>query len=93
LVMAQHLNDLVLTQTGMSLNNNQLRILSGTLEGRSYRQIAQEAKVSETYLKKVAADLWQRLSPILGQPVAKSNLRSCLESMSHANNMAHVSNT
>ena len=92
-VMAQYLNDLVLTQTGMSLNNNQLRILSGTLEGRSYRQIAQEAKVSETYLKKVAADLWQRLSPILGQPVAKSNLRSCLESMLHANNMAHASNT
>lgn len=65
----------------MSLNNHQFRILSGTLEGRSYRQIAQEAQVSSTYLKKVAADLWQRLSPILGQPVGKANLRYCLESI------------
>lgn len=80
-LMLHQLNNLVLTQTGTSLNNLQLRILSGALEGRSYRQIAQEAKVSPTYLKKVAADLWQRLSPILGQPVGKANLRCCLESM------------
>lgn len=80
-LMLHQLNDLVLTQTGASLNNHQLRILSGVLEGRSYRQIAQEAQVSPTYLKKVAANLWQSLSPILGQPVDKSNLRSCLEAM------------
>ena len=81
LSLLKQLNCLILTQTGMSLNNHQFRILSGTLEGRSYRQIAQEAQVSSTYLKKVAADLWQRLSPILGQPVGKANLRYCLESI------------
>jgi AraC-like DNA-binding protein len=80
-LILHQLNDLVLTQTGASLNNHQLRILSGVLEDRSYRQIAQEAQVSPTYLKKVAANLWQSLSPILGQPVKKSNLRSCLEAM------------
>jgi AraC-like DNA-binding protein len=81
--LLQQLNHRVLAETGVSLNNNQFRVLSGALAGQSYEEIAWSAQVSAAYLKKVAADLWQWLSPILGQPIRKSNLRTVLESMLH----------
>jgi len=73
---------LVATETGVSLNYIQKVLLRESLleEQKSYAQIAEENKYSETYIKfSVAPKLWQLLSQAMGEKVNKKNFQALLE--------------
>jgi hypothetical protein len=73
---------LVATETGVSLNYIQKVLLRESLleHKKSYDQIAEENKYSESYIKfSVAPKLWQLLSQAMGEKVNKTNLPALLE--------------
>jgi hypothetical protein len=73
---------LVATETGVSLNYIQKVLLRESLldEPKSYAQIAEENKYSESYVKfSVAPKLWQLLSQAMGEKVNKKNFQALLE--------------
>jgi hypothetical protein len=73
---------LVATETGVSLNYIQKVLLRESLleHKKSYEQIAEENKYSESYIKcSVAPKLWQLLSQAMGEKVNKTNLPALLE--------------
>lgn len=73
---------LVATKTGFSLNYIQKVILRESLleNKKTYAQIAEENKYSESYIKfTVAPKLWQLLSRAIGEKVNKTNLPALLE--------------
>jgi hypothetical protein len=73
---------LVATETGVSLNYIQKVLLRESLleEQKSYAQIAEENKYSESYIKfSVAPKLWQLLSQAMGEKVNKKNFQVLLE--------------
>jgi hypothetical protein len=73
---------LVATETGVSLNYIQKVLLRESLleHKKSYAQIAEENKYSESYIKfSVAPKLWQLLSQAMGEKVNKTNFQALLE--------------
>src|SRR4028118_243254 len=73
---------LVATETGVSLNYIQKVLLRESLleHKKSYDQIAEQNKYSESYIKfSVAPKLWQLLSQAMGEKVNKTNLPALLE--------------
>src|SRR4028118_2429484 len=73
---------LVATETGVSLNYIQKVLLRESLleDKKTYAQIAEENKYSESYIKfSVAPKLWQLLSQAIGEKVNKTNLPALLE--------------
>jgi hypothetical protein len=73
---------LVATETGVSLNYIQKVLLRESLleDTKSYAQIAEENKYSESYIKfSVAPKLWQLLSQAMGEKVNKKNFQALLE--------------
>jgi hypothetical protein len=73
---------LVATETGLSLNYIQKVLLRESLleDKKTYAQIAEENKYSESYIKfSVAPKLWQLLSQAIGEKVNKTNLSALLE--------------
>lgn len=73
------LNSILKTKNlGDSLNDVQILVLSKCLEGQSYLQIAEVSGYDSDYIKKVGAQLWQKLSQALEIKVSKNNLRTAL---------------
>ncbi|MEG4810950.1 AAA-like domain-containing protein [Microcoleus sp. F8-D3] len=73
---------LVATETGVSLNYIQKVLLRESLleEQKSYAQIAEKNKYSESYIKfSVAPKLWQLLSQAMGKKVNKKIFQALLE--------------
>ncbi|MFZ9736456.1 MAG: AAA-like domain-containing protein [Prochlorotrichaceae cyanobacterium] len=80
--LVQFVETLVSHKTGNDLTFVQKVILRESLADtqKTYAQIAQEVRYSETYIKQlVAPKLWQLLSSILAEKVNKTNCRSLLE--------------
>jgi hypothetical protein len=73
LTLADHL---VYTNTGQHLDTLQEAILRGTIEGHTYKKIADENYISESHIKDVGAELWKSLSQSLGKEVNKKNVRA-----------------
>ena len=69
----------VFAKTGKHLDSLQKTILEGTLENRTYQQVADDYHCSKDHTKRVASELWKLLSDILGEDVKKANLKSVLE--------------
>ncbi|MFM5999073.1 MAG: ATP-binding protein [Dolichospermum sp.] len=63
---------------GQHLNDLQRAILEGTLQGRTYADIAKEHQHSEKYIKDSASKLWKSLSQAVGKKVNKFNVKSIL---------------
>jgi len=68
----------VFEHQGHHLNDLQRAILEGTLQGRSYADIATEHHHSEKYIKDSASKLWKSLSQAVGKKVNKFNVKSTL---------------
>jgi hypothetical protein len=68
----------VFEHQGQNLNDLQRAILEGTLQGRSYADIATEHHHSEKYIKDSASKLWKFLSQAVGKKVNKFNVKSTL---------------
>lgn len=68
----------VFEHQGRHLNDLQRAILEGTLQGRTYADIAKEQHRSEKYIKDSASKLWKSLSQAVGKKVNKFNINSTL---------------
>jgi WD40 repeat protein len=62
-----------------TLKDIQSAIALQVWEGNSYQKIGDELGYDPDYIKQMAAQLWQLLSGILGEKVAKSNFRAILQ--------------
>ncbi|MDB9313469.1 NB-ARC domain-containing protein [Spirulina sp. CS-785/01] len=72
-------DDRVFAKTGQHLSSLQRTILEGTLENKTYQQVAKDYHCSKDHTKRVASELWQLLSDVLGEDIKKSNLKSILK--------------
>jgi WD40 repeat protein len=61
------------------LKDTQSTVLLQICEGKTYREIGKSLGYEPDYIKQVAANLWQMLSGIVGEKVAKSNIKSILQ--------------
>ncbi len=61
------------------LKDTQSVVLLQIYEGKSYREIGENLDYDPDYIKQIAANLWQMLSGIVGEKVAKSNIKSILQ--------------
>jgi WD40 repeat protein len=61
------------------LKDTQSVVLLQIYEGKSYREIGKNLGYEPDYIKQVAANLWQLLSGIVGEKVAKSNIKCILQ--------------
>ena len=68
----------VFEHQGQHLNDLQRAILEGTLQGRTYADIAKEHHHTEKYIKDSASKLWKSLSQAVGKKVNKFNVKSTL---------------
>ncbi|NEQ72770.1 MAG: AAA family ATPase [Okeania sp. SIO2C9] len=71
--------ELIYDHTGENLDYLQKTILQRTLEGQTYKKIAEETYASETHVRYIGAKLWKILSEILGENITKANFRTILE--------------
>jgi hypothetical protein len=71
-------DDLVFAKTGKHLDYLQEAILRGTLQERTYSQIADEVYSSTSHVRNVGYELWKILSSALGKNISKTNLRYIL---------------
>jgi hypothetical protein len=77
---AVRLIDRVLAQSQhQKLNDLQSTIVLGIWIGSTYRSIADRTSYDLDYIKQIAAKLWKLLSPLLGDNICKSNIKSTLE--------------
>lgn len=74
--------ELIYEHTGENLDYLQKSILQRTLEGQTYKKIAEETYASETHVRYIGAKLWKILSEILGDKITKANFRTILENTS-----------
>lgn len=71
-------DSLFFSETGQHINRLQKVILTATLHGRKYSEIAKAENCTEGHVRNVASQLWQVLSNALEQEVNKSNLSDIL---------------
>lgn len=74
----QFADQLVFTKTGKHLDGLQETVITGVYEGKTYDEIADDCKRSESRVRNVGRQLWQILSKQLGEDVNKSNFRSTI---------------
>jgi len=84
------IDDLVFQQTGKHLDNLQLTILKGVLNGQKYAEIAERYKCTKGHVKDEEYQLWQVLSEILGQELNKSNFSATIERLGFANSQHQI---
>ncbi|MDB9518192.1 NB-ARC domain-containing protein [Roseofilum reptotaenium CS-1145] len=72
-------DELVLAKTEQHLDDLQEAVLRGTVQGKTYQEIADGFRCSEGHVRDVGSKLWQILSEMLGEDVHKSNYRATME--------------
>lgn len=87
-------DQLVFTKTGKHLDDVQKAVVTGVYQGKTYDEIADDCKRSESRVRNVGRQLWQILSKQLGEDVNKSNFRSTFQRLhiqsSQNQNICHV---
>ncbi|WP_293143006.1 ATP-binding protein [Okeania sp. SIO3I5] len=78
-------DNLVFAKTGKHLEYLQKDVLKGTIEGKTYSDIAKDSGFSESHVKNVGKELWNLLSLILGEKVSKTNFKGVLEKIKSHN--------
>ncbi len=66
-------DDLIFAKTRKHLDDLQKDVLTGTIEGKTYPDIAKDSGFSESHVKNVGQELWNLLSLVLGEKVKKAN--------------------
>jgi DNA-directed RNA polymerase sigma subunit (sigma70/sigma32) len=78
-------DEIVFTKTGQHLDDLQEAVLRGTVQRKTYKEIAKDFDCSESNIRQIGSDLWQILSEQLGEDVSKSNFRSAMERLQNSN--------
>jgi len=73
------LDELLFDKTGSHLDFIQKSVLEGTLQEKTYSEIALKSGYSESHVGDTASDLWKFLSELLGEKVRKANVKAILE--------------
>jgi NB-ARC domain len=73
------LDELLFDKTGSHLDFIQKSVLEGTLQDKTYSEIALKSGYSESHVGDTASDLWKVLSELLGEKLRKANLKAVLE--------------
>ncbi|MEG4312893.1 MULTISPECIES: NB-ARC domain-containing protein [unclassified Microcoleus] len=73
------LDELLFEKTGSHLDFIQKSVLEGTLQDKTYSEIAIKSGYSESHVGDTASDLWKLLSELLGEKVRKANVKAILE--------------
>jgi AAA+ ATPase superfamily predicted ATPase len=79
-------DELIFSHIGEHLNDLQKTVLLGTIQGKSYLEIASEAQYTEKYIKDTAGKLWKILSESVGEKVKKSNVKATIERCYYSSN-------
>ena len=79
------IDELVFQHTGKHLDNLQVSILKGVLNGQKYADIARQYKCSCGHVKDEGYKLWQLLSEALGEDIKKSNFCATVERLGIGN--------
>jgi hypothetical protein len=69
-----YLDELLFDQTGKRLDTLQAKIVKGVLTNKTYADVANDYHCTEGNVKDRAAELWRRISRILGERVDKQSL-------------------
>ena len=91
-------DEIIFTKSGQHLDDLQKAILRGTLQRKTYKEIAKNIDCSESRIREIGAELWETLSEELGEKVKKTNFRAAMERLqisifSHfAQDNVHISN-
>ncbi|MCT7959378.1 hypothetical protein NG791_01560 [Laspinema sp. D1] len=88
--MLKSIDDLVFQQTGKHLDNLQMAILKGVLNGEKYADIAEQYKCTMGHVKDEGYELWQILSQILGEDLNKSNFSATIERLGLVNSQYQI---
>ncbi|TAG94914.1 MAG: ATP-binding protein [Oscillatoriales cyanobacterium] len=87
-------DQLVFTKTGKHLDDVQKAVVTGVYQGKTYDEIADDCKRSESRVRNVGRQLWQILSKQLGEDINKHNFRSTFHRLhiqsSQNRNICHV---
>lgn len=75
----QFADRLIFAQTGKHLDDVQKSVITGVYQGKTYDEIADDCKRSESRVRNVGRQLWQILSQQLGEDINKSNFRSTFQ--------------
>jgi len=77
--VVQAVDDRVSEREGKPLKKVERLILRGSLEGKTYEQIAKESRYSLTYLKQATGpQLWKKLTEVFGENISKTNIQVTL---------------
>lgn len=85
-------DQLIFTKTGKHLDDVQKAVITGVYHGKTYDEIADECKRSESRVRNVGRQLWQSLSKQLGEDVNKYNFRSTIERIYVKSSVSGVGN-
>ncbi|AFZ09916.1 hypothetical protein Osc7112_5704 [Oscillatoria nigro-viridis PCC 7112] len=69
---------LVFTKTGKHLDDIQKAVITGVYQGKTYDEIADDCKRSESRVRNIGRQLWQIFSKQLGEDINKHNFRSTI---------------
>ncbi|MFM7580321.1 MAG: hypothetical protein ACKO5Q_25730, partial [Microcystaceae cyanobacterium] len=83
--LVSYLDDLLFSSTGNHIDNLQVAILKGVLNGQKYADIAKDYNCSAGHVKDEAYKFWRLLSETLGEEVNKSNFRAKVEKITAKN--------
>lgn len=75
----KYIDELIMEKTGKQLDTLQLAILKGVLNGKKYKDIAEEYNCTPGHAKDEAYELWRILSKTLGEDVNRANMRATIE--------------
>ncbi len=78
-------DNLIFAKTGKHLEDLPKNLLKGTIEGKTYPEIAQDTGFSESHVKNVGQELWHLLSLVLGEKVKKANFKGVFENIKSHN--------
>ena len=81
----EYLDELVSSHTKKHLNDVQISILEGVLNGQKYNDIGKNIHRSKGHIKDEGYKLWQLLSEVLDEDINKSNFRSIVDRMTETN--------
>lgn len=90
--LINYLDELLFNQTGKHLDNLQLSILNGVLNGKKYSDIAEDYSCTTGHARDKGYELLKIISEALGEEINKSNFKATIERLGIANNYCKLFN-
>ncbi|MDJ0842665.1 ATPase [Crocosphaera sp.] len=84
-IVIDFLDELIFSKTGQHLDELKKTILLGTLQGKKYREIADNTHLTLGHITDTGSDLWKILSEVLEIKVGKKNIRTILKESQYNN--------